>query len=794
MGRVYKAYDVQLERIVALKIILLKHLRDPNARGEFKRRFFREARIGAKLQHHNVVAIYDLGEYKERPFMVMEYVRGATLDKYIDPINPPHPQTSLEILAQMASALDAAHDQGIVHRDIKPGNTMVNDQGKVKILDFGMARFSDSQMTKTGEFLGTPRYSSPEQVTGKEVDGRSDLFSLAVVAHELLTGRTPFPGDSISAILFKIANGEAEILPSGSEFHDDSKLRHVFESALAKDRDHRYQTGAAFIAALRDAIDNGPERTASMTLPPQPLSVPAGADDSSKTGNFWNQGDGLMGADSLDLDAYEEAQRREADSYAETRPLQVASADSYKETLDLPQDPIPDRPPIRKPEESERLSTTPEPSGPPSRPRKNPKLAVALAISLVLSLVLIVMIVRTLSSSADSTTRPTDLDPATSAEQPSTDQDQGSVEADTRAAQMRRDLDAALAREDLAAAQALHQQMLDAAMDTTTVDGQLANLEKVVTLRARFSRALSEKRADEAQSALAALKGYGVDVRKEELDLTDLLVDGAGAEAVPEATNSATPDAKAAGVGFADLHNEIDDDLRLGRISRGKSKLSRLKQLAGNREQRRIASRLEQIADYPNLRNSLNALKGATYNNEDLYTLRVDTLNLDRSALFDLATHYREGLNGKPKDDLLSLAALKLAADQGYPQACFFLGNFFFLGTLVTQDSPSALFWYQKAADAGLPLAQTQLGQLHYHGQAGLAQDSEKAYELFWEAAQQGYAPAQYWTGRFHETGIGRKASVEVASAWYNLAARQGHKEAQAAVDRIEKSKPNQDP
>lgn len=255
MGNVFKAQDPAIKRTVAIKTIKLDATRNEKDAHEFLQRFRLEAQISGTLHHPNIVSIFDVGEENGTPYIAMEYVEGQTLSAliYQDP-RPSFPDL-VQILFQIAQALDFAHGKGIVHRDLKPSNIMVQDDGTAKIMDFGIAKHADSHLTQTGVFLGTPSYSSPEQVREGQVDHRSDNFSFAILTHEALTGYLPFPGKSISGILYKIANEEPTM---ANNIHllpiDGGLFRRLFQKALAKDPDQRYQTSTEFIKDLVGAL------------------------------------------------------------------------------------------------------------------------------------------------------------------------------------------------------------------------------------------------------------------------------------------------------------------------------------------------------------------------------------------------------------------------------------------------------------------------------------------------------------------------------------------------------------
>jgi serine/threonine-protein kinase len=250
MGVVYRALDPLLEREVALKIMLPQVAEDP----EQKQRFEREARAVARLNHRNVVMVFDLGYHTDgAPYIVMELMKGDDLFH----LSRREPALRLEqkvaIVLQVLDGLGQAHKFGIVHRDVKPANVFVTDEGTAKIMDFGIARLSSAGATGTGLVVGTASYMSPEQVQGQPVDGRSDLFSVGSMLCELLSGHRPFDAETPVATLFRIAHKEPALdLPPGPEFE---RFLPVLGRALAKDPAHRFATSAEFADALAACVD-----------------------------------------------------------------------------------------------------------------------------------------------------------------------------------------------------------------------------------------------------------------------------------------------------------------------------------------------------------------------------------------------------------------------------------------------------------------------------------------------------------------------------------------------------------
>jgi serine/threonine-protein kinase len=254
MGAVFRARDPRIDRIVAVKTIAVP-AGDANSAGEYRQRFFREAQAAGRLSHPGIVTIYDVGEEEgsQSPFIVMEFIDGRALSDVVAAAEggPLPLDTALDLIRQIAVALDYAHGQGIVHRDIKPSNILVTRDGQAKIADFGIAKLSLAEVTLSGNLLGTPAYMSPEQISGKPIDGRSDLFSLGVIAYWLVTGEKPFPGESLTELSLQIATQNPKpastVIPALGQDVD-----HVLERALAKDPDRRYQRGGELAADVAD--------------------------------------------------------------------------------------------------------------------------------------------------------------------------------------------------------------------------------------------------------------------------------------------------------------------------------------------------------------------------------------------------------------------------------------------------------------------------------------------------------------------------------------------------------------
>jgi hypothetical protein len=242
MGIVFSAHDEVMDRVVAVKVLMA----DLEAEPETRARFYREAQAAGRLLHPNVITIFDMGEDEGRIFIVMELLKGRTLTEYLrQPAVPLEHKVAL--MVQACEGLAAAHDGGIVHRDIKPGNLFVLSDGGLKILDFGIARLVSSTMTASGLVLGTPDYMSPEQARGGEIDHRSDIFSAAAVFYHMLSGRKPFAARDLPGVLLKV---QSEAPAPLTEAEAPAALGHIVIRSLAKSPAHRHQSMAEFAADL----------------------------------------------------------------------------------------------------------------------------------------------------------------------------------------------------------------------------------------------------------------------------------------------------------------------------------------------------------------------------------------------------------------------------------------------------------------------------------------------------------------------------------------------------------------
>lgn len=252
MGKVYLAVDPLIDRMVAVKVIRADLLA-PEERTEFLERFRLEVRAAARCAHPNIVAVHDFADHEAMPYIVMEHVPGRTLSAILrgDPEERRAAVPSLvQAMLSVLEGLKAAHALGVIHRDIKPGNIMITPRGQVKITDFGIAKFGGGELTQLGGVVGTPAYMSPEQAHGREVDPRSDLFSVAAILYEILSGRAPFAGNNMTDTLMRLTGPTPAELGSLA----GTPLGEVLRRGLAKDPAERFAKAAEFAAALGAAL------------------------------------------------------------------------------------------------------------------------------------------------------------------------------------------------------------------------------------------------------------------------------------------------------------------------------------------------------------------------------------------------------------------------------------------------------------------------------------------------------------------------------------------------------------
>jgi serine/threonine-protein kinase len=280
MGAVFLAHDPQIDRRVAIKTIQVFSGLPDAEREQARRRFLAEARSAGKLVHPGIVTIFDVGEADGAPWIAMEYIEGETLDTFCRSDRRLDVDVVVDLVAGLAETLGYAHQAGVVHRDIKPTNLIRTGERAAKIMDFGLAQSGTAGRTQDGHLLGTPNYMAPEQIRGDRADARTDLWSLAVVLFELLTGEKPFAGDSVSSVLYRVVNEP----PRDLDAHFDrvpAPLAGFLRKALAKDPQARFADAAAFAWALREARRATADRATPVPGLPPKETLPVGAGKTS---------------------------------------------------------------------------------------------------------------------------------------------------------------------------------------------------------------------------------------------------------------------------------------------------------------------------------------------------------------------------------------------------------------------------------------------------------------------------------------------------------------------------------
>ncbi|HYL87231.1 MAG TPA: serine/threonine-protein kinase [Burkholderiales bacterium] len=297
MGLVYDGHDSQLDRRVAIKTILTRNLDEATAK-HYEMRFRREVRAVARLNHPNIVQVYDFGTEGELAYIVMEYIQGRELKDMLDAKEGLELGKIFHLMAELLDALHFAHEAGVIHRDVKPANVMIDAKGHAKLADFGVARVTETEgdqgeATRAGAMVGTPSYMSPEQIQGQTIDRRTDIFSAGILFYQLLTGHKPFEGTGMGLAMKIVQN---DPVPPTKLVQIPPVIDSVVSRALAKEPDRRYQTARAFAEDLKLILEG---------KPPKEASAPAKAPQSKAGGEaekeFWDEVKDSTDPDELEL-------------------------------------------------------------------------------------------------------------------------------------------------------------------------------------------------------------------------------------------------------------------------------------------------------------------------------------------------------------------------------------------------------------------------------------------------------------------------------------------------------------
>ncbi len=283
MGLVYDGHDAQLDRRVAIKTIITRNLDAATAK-HYEMRFRREVRAVARLNHPNIVQVYDFGTEGELAYIVMEYIQGRELKDMLDAKEGLELGKIFKLMGELLDALDFAHEAGVIHRDVKPANVMIDAQGHAKLADFGVARVTETEgdqgeATKVGAMVGTPSYMSPEQIQGQTIDRRTDVFSAGILFYQLLTGQKPFEGTGMGLAMKIVQN---DPVPPTKLVQIPPVIDAVVARALAKEADKRYQTARAFATDLKLILEGKPPKEAAQ--PAKAAQTKAGGEAEKE---FW---------------------------------------------------------------------------------------------------------------------------------------------------------------------------------------------------------------------------------------------------------------------------------------------------------------------------------------------------------------------------------------------------------------------------------------------------------------------------------------------------------------------------
>jgi TPR repeat protein/serine/threonine protein kinase len=750
MGVVYRAFDPVIGRPVAIKMVRLDESMEPPEREFLRGAIFREARSAGILSHSSIVKIYQISEDAGNAFIAMEFVNGPTLEQLLSRSEPLDKTTIWNVLRQSAGALDYAHQKGIVHRDVKPANIMIDEDGAVKICDFGVAKMLGitRSVTRTGQVVGTPFYMSPEQLRGKTLDGRTDQYSLAVVAYQMLTGQRPLMAETMESLLFKVAFEE----PSSVRDHNPSlgkPVEAVFRTALSKQPEARYANCGKFVEALWAACE------ASVGWEP----VAQGG----KQSEIADSPSAIKGPEPVQ-------------QWSSLAPTEFMVRESQVESL------------VNKPKPVLPILPT--------------------GIALFVAVALIAWAVVGLKHGA--TTRSTDTPqsaargpaPATlpiivysfSSDPPSIKRG-GSAKLHwsvSNATEVRVEPGvgtvAASGYHDVSPSETTSYELVAKGAGGEVRQHLNVNVTVSATATAITSFSIdrpSIKRGESAklnwsvsnatevriEPGVGAVAGSGYrDVSPPETTNYELIVKGPGGDS----RRAVRVEVTAALLHQAAKQSPIIDPLfDTGAIQRAWASKDyvRIRALAetGSAEAQNYVGVMYRT--------------GQGIPKDDAQALAWYRKAADQGlalAQSNIGAIYALG-RGVPKDDNQAVIWYRRAADQGLAMAQNILGSIYADGRGVPKDDNQAVIWYRKAADQGDASGQNNLGFMYQNGR-GITKDEEQAVAWYRKAADQGLAAGQDNLGFMYQNGRGVAKNDDQALAWYRKAADQGNAVAQGHV------------
>ncbi len=749
MGVVYEARDPLINRTVAVKIIRLDALGSSSEAEWLQERLFREARSAGALSHPGIVVIHDLGRYEDVAYIAMERVDGPTLEQVLATGASLGTAESLSILRQTAAALDYAHQNDVVHRDIKPGNLMLHKGVTLKVTDFGIAKIaSTQQLTRTGTVMGTPSYMSPEQITAQPVDGRADQFSLAVIAFQLLAGRKPFQGDTLATLVHQIVYEERPsarpLRPNLPEAADA-----VLKRGLSRDAGDRYPSCAAFVEALEH----------SLAQAPQPV----------------------MG---------------EEEPAAPQIPTHIGRYNVVRELGRTAAPAAPSLPPPGPPSTGFPATSEPQPTKGPAAGKGGWGRWIAAAAAFAAIAALAILFLRqpapVIPGSVPSTASRPSAVPApvvtTFTASPS------SVKAGEYFLEW-----------SVANATAVRIDPILGPQKPTGRTVVLPGKTTTFTLLAtgaggQTRRAVAVAVVEPPSASAKAAVGEGVHTGDREPSAGK----GVTGRHAPVVTFTATPSSIRAGepallewsasdATLVRLDPVLGPQQPAGRsaVWPGQTTTYTLVAAGAGGETRRTVTITVATPPSPSsitggsitgkMSGAPKAQKGLSAADYERVHARAE--QGDAVAQSNLGYLYQSG-RGVPKDDTQAVAWYRKSADQGNGGAQNDLAEMYHTGTGVPKDDAQAVAWYRKAADQGNIRAEFNLAFMYLNG-LGVFKDDAQAAAWYRKAAEHGFGPAQNSLGLMYENGWGVPKDRTQAIDWYRKAADDGNVEAKNALKRL---------